>query len=166
MDRVNWGIIGLGNVAFKIAEAIDKTKIAKIGGIASKSEIKLQFFKDKFKLEKQNCFNNYEKLLDNKNIDLVYIALPNSLHYKWMIKCIEKKHNVLVEKPATINFSEMKNYIIRFKLGVAVVPDNMNDHISAIYKLLKWNDSRLLIDTITDNCTWDSQEQKFIDLFS
>jgi len=64
------------------------------------------------------------------------------------------------------NFSEMKNYIIRFKLGVAVVPDNMNDHINAIYKLLKWNDSRLLIDTITDNCTWDSQEQKFIDLFS
>jgi glycosyltransferase involved in cell wall biosynthesis len=64
------------------------------------------------------------------------------------------------------NFSEMKNYIARFKLGIAVEPNNINDHINAVNKLLKWDDSKLLINTVKDNCTWDSQEQKFIDLFS
>ena len=47
--------------------------------------------------------------MECKDLDIVYIALPHSLHHEWVIKSIEKGKNILVEKPATVNFSQMEN---------------------------------------------------------
>lgn len=52
---------------------------------------------------------NYDSLLKCKDLDIIYIALPHSLHHEWVIKSIEKGKNILVEKPATVNFLEMEN---------------------------------------------------------
>ena len=47
-------------------------------------------------------FKNYQDLLNCKDVDIVYIALPNNLHYEWVDKCIEKNKKAqevrLVEK--------------------------------------------------------------------
>ena len=48
------------------------------------------------KLKEENIHSDYESILDNKNIDIFYIALPNSLHFEWVLKAIEKKKNILV----------------------------------------------------------------------
>jgi predicted dehydrogenase len=47
--------------------------------------------------------------LECKDLDIIYIALPNSFHHEWIIKSINKGKNILVEKPATLNFSQMEN---------------------------------------------------------
>jgi predicted dehydrogenase len=52
---------------------------------------------------------NYDSLLKCKDLDIIYIALPHSLHHEWVIKSIEKGKNILVEKPATVNFLQMEN---------------------------------------------------------
>ena len=109
MKKVNWGIIGLGNIALKFADGFNNVKNAKLLGIASKNQNKLESFKKKFQISNEYCFNNYEELLKCKSIDIIYIALPNSLHYEWIIKSIKNEKNILVEKPATINFTEIKN---------------------------------------------------------
>ena len=57
------------------------------------------------------CFNNYETLLKNKEIDIVYIALPTSFHKEWIIKCLDSEKKVLVEKPATMNEEEIEETI-------------------------------------------------------
>ena len=107
MDEViKWGIIGLGNVAHEFAKSFYNTKNAKLIAIASKSENKLSKFKDNFNIDTNNCHNDYEKLLNNNKVDIVYIALPNSLHYEWVHKSLEFKKHILVEKPAFINFEE------------------------------------------------------------
>ena len=64
------------------------------------------------------------------------------------------------------DFTEMKNYINKFKLGIAVSPNNKKDHIDAVKKLLKWDDSNRLMRTVKDNLTWESQESKFMKLFN
>ena len=109
MQKVNWGIIGLGNIALKFAEGFKNIENAKLLGISSKSDEKIKKFKELFKIDNNFCFNSYEDLLSCKDIDMIYIALPNSLHHEWVIRCIEKKKNILVEKPATLNFSEIEN---------------------------------------------------------
>jgi len=108
MKQVKWGIIGLGNMALKFAEAFKNVKNAKLFSISSKSDEKIEYFKKNFGIDNENCFQNYEDLLKSENTDIVYIALPNSFHYKWIIECIENKKNILVEKPATINLSEIE----------------------------------------------------------
>ena len=115
MKQVRWGIIGLGNIASKFAEGFQYTKNAKLLAISSRSENKLMTFKNKFQIDDDYCFMNYESLLKCKDVDIIYIALPHSLHHKWVIKSIEEGKNILVEKPATLNFLQMENIINNLK---------------------------------------------------
>lgn len=107
MNKINWGIIGLGNIAHKFSEAFQEISNAKLLAIASKDLEKLDKFERKFSIEKDFVFRNYEDLIYCKDVDIIYIALPNSLHHFWIIQSIKNNKNVLVEKPATINFSEI-----------------------------------------------------------
>ena len=109
MNEINWGIIGLGEIALKFAESFKNVKNSRLIAVSSKNTNKLEHFKKKFQINEKYCFSTYEDLLENKDIDIVYIALPNSFHSEWIIKCIKNDKNILVEKPATINYSEIKN---------------------------------------------------------
>ena len=115
MAQVKWGIIGLGNIALKFAEGFQYTKNAKLLAISSRSENKLMTFKNKFQIDDNYCFTNYESLLKCEDVDIIYIALPHSLHHRWVIKSIEEGKNILVEKPATLNFSQMENITSNLK---------------------------------------------------
>lgn len=108
MQQVNWGIIGLGNIAKKFAESFKNIKNANLIGVASKNKNKIEKFQKKYEIEKKYCFESYEKLIKCEKIDIIYIALPNSLHYEWIIKCIENNKKILVEKPATLNFAQIE----------------------------------------------------------
>ena len=109
MKQVNWGIVGLGNIAEQFSEAFKFSENAKLIAIASLNQEKLNKFRNKFQIEEKYCFSSYEKLLSCNDVDIVYIALPNSLHYEWIVKCIEQEKKILVEKPATINFFQIKD---------------------------------------------------------
>ncbi len=109
MGKVNWGIIGLGNIANKFAESFIYSNNGQLMGIASNNFDKLKDFKKKYNIDEKYCFNNYDELLNSNKIDIIYIALPNSLHYKWMLRCIDRGKKFLVEKPAVINLKEIQN---------------------------------------------------------
>ena len=108
MDKVNWGIIGLGEIAKAHSKSFLKTKNCNLKAIASNNNFKLNYFNEIFKLEKKFCFNNYDDLLKNSDIDIIYIALPNIFHFEWMKKCIDNEKNILVEKPITTNAEQIK----------------------------------------------------------
>ena len=111
-NNINWGIIGLGNIAQEIAKSLNLTKKAKLFAIASNTKKKLDQFKNDYKVQSENCYSDYNSLLKNKNLDIVYIALPNSLHHEWILKCIEFNKNILVEKPAFINFKHAEKVFL------------------------------------------------------
>ena len=84
MRRIlNWGIIGLGNIAYQFAKSFYNINNSKLIAVASHSRSKLDAFQDKFKINNEYLFNDYNQLIKNKNIDVVYISLPN----------ISKSHN-------------------------------------------------------------------------
>ncbi len=109
MKKINWGIIGLGNIANKFADSFSEVNNCSLKGIASKNNDSLKSFKKIFNIEDKFCFNNYKDLILSTDIDIIYIALPNSFHAKYITECIENKKSVLVEKPAVINLKEFKN---------------------------------------------------------
>ena len=106
---VKWGIIGLGNIALEFAKAFHNADNAELIAVASKSNTKLIKFKNEFKLKDENTYSDYESILENKKIDIFYIALPNSFHFEWVQKLIENKKNILVEKPAFVSTKEAQN---------------------------------------------------------
>jgi len=109
MKKINWGIIGLGNIAQSFSEGFIHTNNSRLLAISSHSDEKLEKFKSRFDIKSSYIFKNYEELINCKDVDLVYIALPNNLHYKWVIKAIEKNKKILVEKPAVLNLSNAIN---------------------------------------------------------
>lgn len=115
MKKINWGIIGLGSIASQFAKGFKYVDNAKLLAIASKTTSKLKKFQEDFNISNSYSFDNYESLIENDEIDIVYIAVPNSLHHEWIVKCLKNGKKVLVEKPATINSLEIEdiknNYI-------------------------------------------------------
>ena len=109
MDNINWGILGLGDIAHTFSKGFEDTSNAKLLAVASKDFEKLNKFKDKFNVENKFLFNNYEDLINCKEVDIIYIALPNFLHHHWALKSIRNKKHTLVEKPVTLNLKEIEN---------------------------------------------------------
>ena len=81
MKKINWGIIGLGNIAEKFAEGFNFSENANLLSVSSYNEKKLKKFKKKFSLSEEYCFNNYEDLFKYiKNLsDQEYLEYLNSI---------------------------------------------------------------------------------------
>ena len=106
IDIIKWGIIGLGNVAHGFAKSLQKTKNVKLTAIASKTPDKLSKFKKEFNINSNNCFDDYEKLLNSAEVDVIYITLPNTFHFHWAMEAIKKNKRILIEKPAFLNLDQ------------------------------------------------------------
>jgi predicted dehydrogenase len=106
MEKLNWGIIGLGRIADSFSNGFFDAKNANLIAVASGDNKKLQKYKELFNLENKFLFNNYDDLIKCKDVDIIYLALPNNLHYYWALKIIENNKNILLEKPATLSVLE------------------------------------------------------------
>ncbi|MEC3908441.1 Gfo/Idh/MocA family oxidoreductase [Tamlana sp. 2201CG12-4] len=110
---INWGIIGLGNIAHKFATDLLTVKEAQLYAVASRSVEKANDFALKYNVEK--AFDSYEALVKDKNIDAVYIATPHALHKSNTILCLEHGIAVLCEKPFAMNADEVAQMIAKSK---------------------------------------------------
>lgn len=100
--KINFGIIGFGNIAKKFLQTVPYTT-GKVVAIASKS---LQEDDQLVKNQNIKIYRDYDLLLNDPNIDAVYIALPHNLHKEWIIKAANKHKAILCEKPAVLTTSE------------------------------------------------------------
>ena len=107
MKKINWGIIGLGNIAQSFSEGFFETENSRLLAVSSLNISKLEYFKKRFEINNNYIFKNYNELLACEQIDVVYIALPNNLHFEWIAKGIKNNKNILVEKPAVTNSKDL-----------------------------------------------------------
>ena len=108
MKKINWGIIGLGSIAQSFSDGFQNVENSRLLAVSSNNKSKLEFFKNRYKINENYIFHNYEDLLNCNDIDIVYIALPNSFHYEWIKKAIKSNKNILVEKPAFMSSEHAK----------------------------------------------------------
>ena len=105
INKFRWGYIGCGSIAFTTAKEVIKTEDNEIYGAWNRSKEKALKFAKKFKCK---VYENVEDLLEDPNIDGVYINLTANCHYEYMKKCIAYHKPVLCEKPLTVNAEEAK----------------------------------------------------------
>ena len=103
---IKWGIVGLGNMGQKFANAITETSNSKLAGAASLDKNKTKNFKDNYTLNEITAYDNYDEIIKDKKIDAIYIATLNNTHFHLIKKCTEQKKNILCEKPFTLNYDE------------------------------------------------------------
>ncbi len=101
----NWGILGPGFIATRaIIPAIQMASNSRTLAVASSSEQRAREVALRFGIER--LYAHYQALLDDPDIDVVYIALPNHLHREWTIRAAEAGKHVLCEKPLALDAAE------------------------------------------------------------
>lgn len=96
-NYVNWAVLGCAAIAkSSVIPGIQKAANARLYAISSRgASAKLTEFKEKFNPVK--AYTSYEEVLEDPEVDAVYIPLPNSLHYEWTIKAAEKRSMYFVK---------------------------------------------------------------------
>jgi len=98
----NWGILGPGFIATRaVIPAIQGLSNARILAVASSNEQRAREVALRFGIER--FYSDYQAMLDDPDIDVVYIALPNHLHREWTIRAATARKHVLCEKPLSTN---------------------------------------------------------------
>jgi xylose dehydrogenase (NAD/NADP) len=100
MAKVRWGVLGCAAFARgRTIPAMLDTPSVELVGVASRSQEKAEEFRAHFNLP--HAYGSYEEMLDDPQIEAVYIPLPNGLHGEWMVRAAEKGKHCLCEKPFT-----------------------------------------------------------------
>lgn len=102
----NVAILGAGTIAKKMALTVSKMENACAYAIAARDLERAKAFAAEFQMEK--AYGSYLELLQDPNVDLVYIATPHTMHYEHAKLCLEHGKNVLCEKPFTVNAVQAK----------------------------------------------------------
>ena len=117
-------LMGLGEYAKIIADAMIDCRKAKIVGLISGTPYKLDSWSKQLNIKKENCYSyeNYHKIIDNNEIDAVYIITPNGLHKKMAINIALARKHVIVEKPMAISSKDCIDMInVCKKAGVKLL---------------------------------------------
>ena len=101
MKKYKIGILGAGHIAEKMAWTLQRMEAAEAFAVGSRSREKAERFARAYGL--QRAYGSYEALVEDPEVDLVYIATPHSHHYAHALLCLQHKKPVLCEKAFTAN---------------------------------------------------------------
>lgn len=132
--KINWGILGLGNIANDFAGVFQSDK-AELIAAGSRSLEKAEEFAQKHEIKK--AYGNYEELLADDDIDIVYLATPNSYHAKNMKQILQAGKHVLCEKAITMNKKELDEVLELATEKELIVAEAMTIYHMPLYQELK-----------------------------
>lgn len=105
-DKLRMAILGAGKIAGKMAETVAHLRDVELLAIASRNMEKAEIFAKEHQIKR--AYGSYEEMVNDGEVDLVYIATPHSEHYKNMVLCLNNGKHVLCEKAFTINADQAR----------------------------------------------------------
>jgi len=104
-DAVAVGLLGASNIAkFAVVWPSGKDIAVRVAAVGSRDLQKAKQYAESNGIEK--AYGSYQEVLDDPEIEAVYIGLPTEYHHIWTMRSIEAGKHVLVEKPITLNHRE------------------------------------------------------------
>jgi predicted dehydrogenase len=105
MDKIRWGVLSTAKIGReKVIPAIQRSELGVVTAIASRDVARARAVAAELAIEKP--YGAYQQLLSDRNVDAVYIPLPNHLHVRWAIRALEMGKHVLCEKPIGLSVAE------------------------------------------------------------
>lgn len=103
--KVKWGVLGTASIGKRsVIPGIQESNRNVVKAVASRSLENAQAFADELGIPK--AYGSYEELLEDPEIDAVYIPLPNHLHKVWTLKAAKAGKHILCEKPIALDEAE------------------------------------------------------------
>jgi predicted dehydrogenase len=109
-DPIRWGVLSVANIGVKrVVPAILASSNGQLMAIASRNPHRAsELFSH---IPQVRIYGAYESLLDDPEIEAVYIPLPNSMHAEWTMKALEAGKHVLCEKPLAVTAQQGRTMV-------------------------------------------------------
>lgn len=107
MASIKVGVLAAGNIAATVADTMSQMDCVSCYGIASRTLEKAEKFAGEHGFEK--AYGSYEEMLEDPQVELVYITSPHSHHYQHIKMCLECGKHVLCEKSFTANKAQAED---------------------------------------------------------
>src|SRR5215204_5685745 len=117
---IRWGVLGTAKIAVqKVIPAVQLARNCEVVAIASRDSNRATAIADRLRIPQAH--GSYQALLADRDVDVVYIPLPNHLHVPWTILAAEAGKHVLCEKPIALNAAEARRLLeVRDRTGVRI----------------------------------------------
>ncbi|HZV71234.1 MAG TPA: Gfo/Idh/MocA family oxidoreductase [Saprospiraceae bacterium] len=102
---IQWGLLSTAHINRRVIPAIKQSGRGNLLGVASRNIEKAREYGAQWEIPK--TYGSYEEMLNDDQIDVIYISLPNHLHTEWIIKSLEAGKHVLCEKPMCLSLDEL-----------------------------------------------------------
>jgi predicted dehydrogenase len=106
---IRWGILATGWIAGLFASDLKLLPDAELAAVGSRTQEAAERFGDEFGVARRH--GSYQALVEDPDVDVVYIATPHPGHYETTLAAIEAGKHVLVEKPFTMDADEARRLI-------------------------------------------------------
>lgn len=106
---MKFSILGPGGIARSMAKAVQNLDGVEAYAVASRAYERAKAFADEWGFEK--AYGSYQEMLQDPQVELVYVATPHSHHYQYAKMCLEHGKHVLVEKAFTVNAKQAEELI-------------------------------------------------------
>jgi len=113
-SRVGYAIVGLGHLSLEeILPAFGETKKSRVVALVSGDREKARKIAQQYGVPEKGLYDykSYDRLVDNPDVQAVYIVLPNSMHAEYTVRAFRAGKHVLCEKPMANSVAECQQMI-------------------------------------------------------
>lgn len=107
--KLGVALVGLGSYStYQLAPALVDTNFCELKGIVTGTPAKEKIWAEKYNIPKKSIYNyeNFDTIIDNDTIDIVYVVLPNAMHADFCIRAAKAGKHVICEKPMAVSVEE------------------------------------------------------------
>ena len=113
---VRWGVLGCSGIGkSRTLPGMLAAPNAELYALAGRNAEKLTAYAEPF--APQKLYTDYQALLDDENVDAVYLPLPNNVHLEWVLKAAAAGKHILCEKPLALTEAQVKEMFAAAKKG-------------------------------------------------
>ena len=131
MKKIKWAVIGTGVIANEMAQALNSVQ-KNIYSVANRTHQKGIDFAKKYNIEK--VYDQIDDVFKDPDVDVIYITTPHNTHIDFMLKAIENKKHILVEKSITLNSNQLNLAIKKARENNVIIAEAMTIYHMPIYK--------------------------------
>lgn len=103
--KLNWGLLSTARINQDLIDPLNASNRTHLLAIASRSQSSADAYALKWNIPRAH--GNYESLLNDPDVDVIYNSLPSHMHAEWTLKALRAGKHVLCEKPIALTLAEM-----------------------------------------------------------
>lgn len=154
MNHIRWAIVGTGYIANSFAQGMQIVEDADLAAVVSRSEASARTFAQQY--GGKAVYTDYAAMLKEVKPDVVYIAIPNDLHYEYILQALDCGVNVLSEKPMVDTVEQLDEVYAKAKeKGLFLMEGMWTRCFPVVKKVREWIADGQIGTPLTVNVAFD-----------